>query len=81
MHKKYILFSISLFCSFLIFGQTINVVQNSIKNTNHLYSNNNKVINDKSATCIDSIRYPQSKLTGSPEAGALTNNANAQTGI
>lgn len=40
-----------------------------------------KSVANKTVNCIDSVRYPQSKLTGIAETGPLTNNTAAQTGI
>lgn len=78
MKKSYFLslFIIMFICS-LNAQVSINHNSKSIKKLD--YSLNNQ--NLKTINCIDSVRYPQSKLSGTPETGALTNNTATQTGI
>ena len=78
MKKTYFITINLLVFSFFLNAQiNINHSSKPVQNINHLYkSDNSKTIN-----CIDSVRYPQSKLSGTPETGALTNNTATQTGI
>lgn len=73
---------IYLFVFFLLFifeGYSQKNHFNSSKTVINPYLNS--TINSKTVNCIDSVRYPQSKLSGLPEYGPLTNNTATQSGI
>ncbi len=81
MKKNHVFFLIFACSSFFVTAQITSPIQNNIKSLNIPYPINLKTVHNKSATCIDSIRYPQSKLTGIAETGPLTNDITKQTGI
>lgn len=79
MRKSY-----SLFLLLSIFAFSLSAQVNRPATKGAIYNPysqlKNSVLN-KAINCIDSVRYPQSKLSGVPETGPLTNNTAAQTGI
>ncbi|MDF1673653.1 MAG: T9SS type A sorting domain-containing protein [Vicingaceae bacterium] len=78
---KKIYFTLILLISVVIVSKAqVNKLKNQ-GNVINPYSDLKKNVLNKSTNCIDSIRYPQSKLSGSPETGSLTNNTALQTGI
>jgi len=81
MKKSYLLFLLSIFSSLFVVAQIGYPIQNNIKSLSVPNPVHLKSVNNKTATCIDSIRYPQSKLTGIAEISSLTNNITQQTGI
>ena len=79
MKKTYTLFLAFIFGIFLVEGQvSAPPIDGTI--SQYIPTKGKKVIN-KTVNCVDTVRYPESKLTGIPETGAITYNASLWQGI